>query len=273
MRALILLLALAAPMPVHATTTPRVIVDRPAGDTVPLLADLELGARLVGYTVTAPLRWTARDWLTIPAAALVLAGVSAVDESVAELAESNQGAFGDAYFGALEPLGAYAGVGLMAGAWVGGLVLDRPAWRRGAVEAAAATVVAGGIITSTLKAAVGRARPDREVGAYDFDAFSGQHSFPSYHTAQAFVLATVVAGESRSTVVDVVAYAAAASVGAARIYHDVHFLTDVLAGAALGTVVARAVVRHGHQQVTGAAEPWLGIVGGRTAVGVRVPLR
>ncbi|MGK7313630.1 MAG: phosphatase PAP2 family protein [Candidatus Longimicrobiales bacterium M2_2A_002] len=262
MPALALLLALAVPAPVA----------QPHGDTAPVLADIELGARLVGHAVAAPLRWTARDWLAIPASALVLAGVSTVDESVEAMAESSQGAFGDAYFGALEPLGAYAGVGLMAGAWVGGLVLDRPAWRRGAVEAAAATVVAGGIITSTLKAAVGRARPDREVGAYEFDAFSGQYSFPSYHTAQAFVLATVVAGHSRSTVVDAVAYATAASVGAARIYHDVHFLTDVLAGAALGTVVARAVVRRGHE-LTGVAEPWVGVVGGRTAVGVRVALR
>ena len=132
--------------------------------------------------------------------------------------------------------------------------------------------MAGGVITSTLKAAVGRARPDREVGAYDFDPFSGQYSFPSYHTAQAFVLATVVAGHSESTVVDAVAYTVAASVGAARIYHDVHFLTDVLAGAAFGTVVTRAVVRHG-REVTGSAEPWVGVVGGRTVVGVRIPLR
>lgn len=262
MPALALLLALALPTPGA----------RPPGDTVPVLADIELGVRLVGHTVTAPLRWTARDWLTIPAAALVLAGVSAADESVEEMAEAGQGAFGDAYFGALEPLGAYAGVGLMAGVWVGGWVLDRPAWRRGTVEAAAATVVAGGIVTSALKATVGRARPDRDVGAYDFDAFSGQYSFPSYHTAQAFVLATVVAGRSGSTAVDVAAYAAAASVGAARIYHDVHFLTDVLAGAAIGTVVARSVVRHGNE-LGGGAAPWIGVVGGRTVVGVRVPLR
>lgn len=265
-----LLLALAVSAPGPAPPPPVDGGPRP-GDTIPALADIELGVRLVGHAVTAPLRWTARDWLTIPAAAGILAGVSTADESVEEWAESNQGDLGDAWFGALEPLGAWGGIGIMAGAYVGGLALDRPGWRRVAVEAAAATVVAGGIVTSTLKAAVGRARPDRELGAYDFDPFSGRYSFPSYHTTQAFVLATVIAGESPSTAVDVLAYTAAVSVGAARIYHDVHFLTDVLAGAALGTVVARAVVRQGRER-TG-VDPWVGMVAGRAAVGLRVAVR
>lgn len=88
------------------------------------------------------------------------------------------------------------------------------------------TVMAG------LKKITGRSRPD---GADDY-------SFPSGHTANSFMLATVVSrhyGWRKA----LPAYAAASYVGASRIRSQKHHLTDVLAGAALGYIVGRTVTR------------------------------
>lgn len=61
-------------------------------------------------------------------------------------------------------------------------------------------------------------------------------SFPSGHTAQAFLAATMLHrtfGE-RSVWISVGAYSVAAATGAMRILNNAHWLTDVLAGAAVG---------------------------------------
>lgn len=62
------------------------------------------------------------------------------------------------------------------------------------------------------------------------------HSFPSGHTAQAFMAATMLHrtfGE-RSIWISIGAYSVATVTGAMRILNNVHWLTDVLAGAAVG---------------------------------------
>lgn len=76
--------------------------------------------------------------------------------------------------------------------------------------------------------------------AHDF--FEGGSAFPSGHTWRAFVVATVLA-ERHGKVAAWVGYPIAALVGLARIEQNVHWASDVLAGAALGHVIAKAVVR------------------------------
>ena len=241
-------------------------------DTSPVPADIALGVDLLAHGLTAPLRWSVGEWLLIPASAIVLGGVITVDGDIEDLARSSQGPVGDAYFGALEPFGEYPSAVLVAGIYAGGLVLDRPAWRRTAVEAAASSVIASGIVTPSLKLIFGRVRPRDGPDEYAFDPFSGHYSFPSGHTTQAFAVASVLAAESESAAVDALFYGAAASVGLARIYHDAHFLSDVLAGAAIGTVVGHAMVRRG-RELTGSAEPWVGVLGDRVVVGLRLATR
>ncbi len=87
--------------------------------------------------------------------------------------------------------------------------------------------------TEILKRAVGRPRPD----------LSDNRSFPSGHTSNAFALATV-ANAHFGPKIGVPAYLAAVAIGAARVDKNVHNLSDVLAGATLGYVVGRTVVKH-----------------------------
>ena len=105
------------------------------------------------------------------------------------------------------------------------------------------TILASFIFSPVLKYSFGRKRPGQDAdGADDFRPFSGNSSFPSGHTTQAFSLATTFS----CAFVDcwpaqVAAYALAAGVGYSRIVDNQHYLSDVLAGMVLGTFVGREV--------------------------------
>ena len=95
----------------------------------------------------------------------------------------------------------------------------------------------GFIITNTLtgglKAATHRMRPDG----------TNRVSFPSGHTSNSFLWATVVS-RHYGWKVGAPAYVLAAYVGASRLKSRKHHLTDVLAGATLGYIVGRTVTRN-----------------------------
>lgn len=242
-----------------------------AGDLPPsVVDDVVRGGRLVVRGLTAPVRWTSDQWLAAPAALVVLGAMSGFDDEAAQLARDSQGPVPDAFFRIVEPIGAEVSVGLIGGIYVGGWVLDAPALREAAVEAAAASIVAAGVVTPILKEAFGRHRPNEGLGPYEFEPFGGAKSFPSGHTTQAFALMSVLAAHSPRTAVDVLLYGIAASVGVARIYHDDHFLTDVLGGAAIGTVVGRTMVRNGSASDP-PLRPYLGSLGpGEPVVGLSI---
>lgn len=109
--------------------------------------------------------------------------------------------------------------------------------RRGSIVAFLVVLIAGqNVIANLLKVVVDRARP----GGHHLAGFSGA-SFPSGHTTAAFAAFAgfaLIFGRERPARVQAiymgVAAGAAAAVGATRVLLDVHWLTDVIAGAALG---------------------------------------
>jgi membrane-associated phospholipid phosphatase len=86
--------------------------------------------------------------------------------------------------------------------------------------------------TEILKRAAQRTRPD----------LSDRFSFPSGHTSAAFAWATV-ANAHYGAKVGIPSYLLASAIGASRLVKDKHYLSDVLAGATLGYIVGRSVVR------------------------------
>ena len=73
-------------------------------------------------------------------------------------------------------------------------------------------------------------------------------SFPSGHTTVAFAAATVFALEYKDhLVVPIIAYSAATLIGLSRITENVHWATDVLAGAAVGFLIGKQVVNNYHR--------------------------
>jgi hypothetical protein len=138
--------------------------------------------------------------------------------------------------------GLLAGPGSMAGGpsvmlpLVGGLFLAGRFSPSGTFRAATYDMAQVFIVNSTyteiFKRAAGRQRPD----------LSDNKSFPSGHTSNAFALATV-ANAHFGAKVGIPAYLAAGAIGFARLDNNRHNLSDVVAGATLGYIVGRTVVK------------------------------
>lgn len=91
------------------------------------------------------------------------------------------------------------------------------------------------VTTGALKLAVGRERPDGSGTRFT-------SSFPSGHTSGSFALASTF-DTMYGHKVGIPLYAFAGFVGLSRISDNKHFLSDVIFGAALGTVIGRGVAR------------------------------
>jgi membrane-associated phospholipid phosphatase len=113
--------------------------------------------------------------------------------------------------------------------------------------------------TALLKGTLGRTRPfatpDTNPNDFRFAAgfgTSARQSFPSGHTTTAFAAASAVTSELRRLYpqsvwyVAPVLYGGATMVGLSRMYHNKHWASDVVLGAAIGTFSGLKVVRYSH---------------------------
>jgi len=104
-------------------------------------------------------------------------------------------------------------------------------------------VIDASIVTGVLKVAFNRERPDKPMGSGSF--WGGGHSFPSGHAAATWSFATVIARRYRDKpLVGISAYGVATAVSFARVGGSNHYPSDVLVGAAVGTLIGRFVLRH-----------------------------
>jgi membrane-associated phospholipid phosphatase len=114
---------------------------------------------------------------------------------------------------------------------------------KGTVLRAGAAVALATGISSTLKYAVGRNRPDIAGSNIEFRPFSGSSSFPSGHTAAAFAIATAVADQTHDGWSDYVLYGAATVTALSRINDNRHWASDVLIGGLIGHLSAKWITR------------------------------
>ena len=112
-------------------------------------------------------------------------------------------------------------------------------------------------VSDVLKRVVGRSRPSASSSPLRFDvgnddASVASASFPSGHSTVAFALAGASAAELAqhdtpgSRFIIPTLYATATAVGMARVYGRAHWASDVVAGAAVGVLTGRAIVRTAH---------------------------
>jgi len=245
-RAVLLALAFAAVAPVAsaaaADTGPAVAPAGPAAAPERVAGDrhddgrrtmgrlpANLGRGLIGV-------WNADNLAPLLAGGVATATSSFLDEDT-QAAAVNQLGWSDTFETAGGPL--YSTV-FVAGMFTAGRFAGSPRFRAMTYDMLDAAVV-NFTYTEILKVAVGRERPNGQ----------DEKSFPSGHTSNAFALASV-AQLHYGWRIGVPAYALAGLMGVSRIHEDKHWLSDVVAGAALGYIAGRTVVRVNNRGTGGA---------------------
>jgi membrane-associated phospholipid phosphatase len=137
------------------------------------------------------------------------------------------------YFG-----GTAVQMALSIGAWVAGRVMVKPKLSHLGMDLLRAQALTE-IMVEPIKFITHRERPDG----------SDHQSFPSGHAAITFAAATVIErhlGWRNS----IAAYAIASYVAASRLHDNKHYLSDIVFGAAVGTIAGRTVTEHGRDNWT-----------------------
>lgn len=213
--------------------------------------------------LSAPFHGTGRGYIYAAGFAVAEAGLFFIDEPLQHSAATFAGSH-PAVRDAARITGNVGGVysaGLVAAFGAYGLFFKDNRALTTALLTSQAYIISGGI-TKGVKYLSGRQRPNYyDTYGYlpaDNTVFTGPQllngndarggfssSFPSLHTSAAFSAATVFAGMyADEPAVPVIAYAIAGLVGISRIAENEHWLTDVVAGGALGYVTGRQVLRN-----------------------------
>lgn len=198
----------------------------------------------VKHVATSPARWEETEWHTAGWASLAVVGTAlVVDRPLRDEMRRHSG--NNSFITQVERFGSQYAAGVVGGFYVVGAFTGNNTAVQVAQDGIAASLIASGIVTPTIKLLAGRSRPRAGEDIYNFKPFSDANSsFPSGHTTEAFALASVIANHYDETWVTCASYSIAGLVGLARTYHQAHFASDVVAGAMIGTLVGKSVVSY-----------------------------
>ena len=143
-------------------------------------------------------------------------------------------------FKVLSDINNYVQIAVPVGLLVAGAVNDDKMMRQNALYVASSTAVTA-LVNVGLKHLFKRSRPFKKYPNFISVRTACGYSFPSGHTSSAFATATALSRAYSKWYVVAPSLLWASSVGYSRMYLGVHFPTDVLAGAALGTGAAFAL--------------------------------
>lgn len=222
--------------------TTRAAVRRPFADAG---QGIGTAARDVAHLFTAPLRMDGGDALEVGGLVAAAGLLMLLDDELRDVANRNADAFPlkpaleAGRF--LDPIG-YGTINLY---YLGGLGVSYAAgWEPGVTTCRQllTSFAVYGLLKIPVQEVVGRSRPYQDQGSHAFGRDDAT-SFPSGHTMNAFLLATVVSENVNRSWFTGVAYAGAVCVGLQRIEADAHWASDVFLSAATAIAIARGVVR------------------------------
>lgn len=194
-----------------------------------------------GQYFTAPLRWDAEDWTYFGVTVVAVAAAHEFDSNVRShfAVGSNAVLNGKDKNSARDAL---PSVALIAGTWAAAGYLGdsdgyRETWRL--LEAGVLSTVTGEALTF----AGGRQRPDATTSPNQWR--KGGNSFPSVHASAAFAIGMTFAESGNDEyrwIRRLVGYGIAGGTAYIRVKSNVHWVSDTVAGAALGIATARFVL-------------------------------
>ena len=216
-----------------------------------------------GIQVTAPFKFSTKQWLITGAAAGITAALLHFDNDIdkwARLQKQNHGWVNKSspvitQFGSTYGISTIAAVGLLSAVFKN---------QKGVETSLLATqaLITSGAWVQLIKHFTGREDPSASYiyskipggkwwgpfAQYDQDlpvykSVSSFDAFPSGHTAAAFSIATVFASQYNNTiVVPVISYSMATLVGLSRLTEHAHWASDVFVGGLIGYVCGKQVV-------------------------------
>jgi membrane-associated phospholipid phosphatase len=186
---------------------------------------------------TAPLRWGEADWLWFGGSLAAIGVAHQFDGDVRKhFVANNRGAPSTNTHDLQDALPVAV---MFVGTWgYANLISDQ--WGRREAGAMFESAVLSVGTAYILKYAAGRQRPDETSDPNHWAA--GGSSFPSVHTTAAFAIGTVLAESGNDQyrwLRRALGYGAAGFTVYERLNHNAHWLSDTVAGAALGTATAR----------------------------------
>jgi len=194
--------------------------------------------------VASPVKWNKHDWTKLGAFVVAECGLSLADQPVKDFFQShktNAGTFLSTHI--FQGFGAEHSLIVMSGIFTYGVLAKNNKSVSTALLALESFALAS-LVTRIPKTLVGRERPNnwQGDGPYAIKGPFNGNSFPSGHTTASFAVASVIATQFRdSKWIPITAYSVAGLAGLSRIYDNKHWLTDVVAGAAIGTLVGNLV--------------------------------
>ncbi|MDP9008389.1 MAG: phosphatase PAP2 family protein [Pseudomonadota bacterium] len=193
---------------------------------------------------TAPVRWDSQDWMFFGGTLLAIGASHEFDGRVrTHFATANDallnGKDRNSVRDALPAVALILGTGLSAS-----FIDDSDGYREtwSLLEAGVFSTVTGEV----LSLAGGRERPDATSSPNQWR--HGGDSFPSVHTSAAFAIGMVFAESGNDEyrwIRRIIGYGVAAGTGYIRVRENVHWLSDTVAGSALGIATARFVLNRG----------------------------
>jgi hypothetical protein len=193
---------------------------------------------------TAPLRWDQRDWMQFGVSLAAIGVAHEYDDTVRDHFVSSTNA-ADRKSNGLRDAAPLAAI--VVGTWAAAALWDdRAGFEEGRVMLEAGALTAAS--TTLFKLAAGRSRPN-ETDRID-DWRNGGDSFPSMHVSTTFAVGTVLAesgGDDYRWLRRGIGYGLATVTAYARLHSNAHWLSDTMAGAALGIATAQFAMNRSHE--------------------------
>jgi membrane-associated phospholipid phosphatase len=228
----------------------RVDFKKPFDNSFPRIIETDVSkfSSTVISILQSPFTFDKTDWnMTATITAITLASFS-VDSRLRNDMFSTKSKYLDnvTYYG--EKFGRPIYAGILSGVLYSGGLIFRDSYTKETGQILAEALILNGIFTIGLKAIFGRARPFTNDGLSDisfleFEFATNENSLPSGHTSTAFTVATVLSERVNNIYASVIFYSLASLTAYQRVYSDVHWFSDTLLGAILGTFVGLKVVK------------------------------
>lgn len=185
----------------------------------------------IGAYFSAPVRWDRSDWAWFGGTVLAIGLAHRYDSQVRTHFVGSGPA---ANLNTEDTKDAVPAAAVFAGTWAFALLTqDHDGYREGWAMAEAAAL--SGVTAYALKFAAGRQTPEQATDPNEW--FKSGSSFPSLHATEAFAIGTVLAESGNDEyrfLRRLLGYGVGAFTSYERLKHNAHWLSDTVAGAALG---------------------------------------